>query len=458
MVKKWKNSKKDNFNGLNLPGFLYLSEAVLAKVKEAAGDGGKGTIDELRLSPLYDTMSDLIFPWCSTLTSRARYFYFTYAVLKLALNATVQENSVNPDYGRDEVSRLAEKKLAAFKMNVRRIEKFLALALFLKGNQTGVAGRNKLTRWLQEDRGKVNARHHDTILSLDGRYPNAIYRAPCKRLSMFSNQSHNLGLISARLLAEDTFDPSWANAGRFAVKELEQVVDFWQQNSDRTLAEAAKLFRDSVACSCFRGFKLLPGEANFLYDKIGERTAYWQPITPSQLVNMMNAPVDFHVIKKHVPSNEGIFFDAAHHIDIATRSFRHYYAEIVEDPDHPPSLAGIKEALPDIRISATWLDTQASLKGMSSQQWALQWATGYSALIHQWTASVEQGPSALAKELKYRAESVVANRGGGKEAPHQRRSSHADDIDKELSLQPSSFRLANALRILKDISDEITHG
>jgi len=100
--------------GLNQPGFLYLNEQVLVNVKNAIGDLGKGTVDELKFGPLNDLISELLFPWCSTLTSRARYYFFTHAVLQLALDRTVPRQKQDPERDARECRELAGKYLKEF--------------------------------------------------------------------------------------------------------------------------------------------------------------------------------------------------------------------------------------------------------------------------------------------------------------------------------------------------------
>jgi len=438
-------------SGLNAAGFLYLSEAVLAKVKEATGDSGKGTVDELKFGPLYETMSEILFPWCSTLTSRARYFYFGYAVLKLALDATISTKMVSPSYQRQEVSSLARGKLLEFRRNTRRIEKYLSLALNLMGNQDGAAGRNKVTRWCSQGRDAVKAPCHSMILSLDGRYPNAIYRAPCKSLNLFVKESHNQALLQSRLLGIDPFQPDWVSAGQNSLWELESIVEFWEARANDSLIDVATAFRASPAFKRFNGFNLRSGEAIFLYDKIQEKTTYWKSVTPTALMTMFGGDVDFILLKEYVDGKEKDYFDIAGHIDVATRHFRHYYAEIVASSDVNPSTGDIAAALPEILASISWLDSKAQVS-RPKVGWEDIWVTGYSRLLRSWATSIPLGPKKLAKDLKLRAESVVAMRGRGKEAPHLRQKPDDGDIDKELELQPSSFRLSNATRILRDIS------
>lgn len=75
----------------NIPGFLYLNGDVVEEIRQLSGAGGKGTVDELGFQVLYDRIAERLFPWCSTLTSRARYFFFSLAVLDMALQEAVDD-------------------------------------------------------------------------------------------------------------------------------------------------------------------------------------------------------------------------------------------------------------------------------------------------------------------------------------------------------------------------------
>src|SRR6266702_5963773 len=112
----------------NVPGFLYLNGDVAEEVRQLSGAGGKGTVDELGFQVLYDRVAERLFPWCSTLTSRARYFFFSVAVLDTALQEAIDDANVDPNRDFAELVRAAEQRRGALMRTVKRIERALALS------------------------------------------------------------------------------------------------------------------------------------------------------------------------------------------------------------------------------------------------------------------------------------------------------------------------------------------
>jgi hypothetical protein len=449
--------------GLNQPGFLYLNEQVLANVKSATGDLGKGTVDELKFGPLNELVSELLFPWCSTLTSRARYFFFTYAVLQLALDRTIPRERQDPERDARECRELASKYLKEFVRHVQRIEKYLALALVLRNEQDGTFGQRRVNRWLHEGRSPAAAKSYATILSADGRYPNAIYRAGCRVLGLFAQLSQNTALISARLRGEHAFRNDWMSAGARALAEARQIVAFWEKfepDSNTSLSTASRQFEKSAAARNFHGFELSSQEAEFLYRRIQAATPYWRKVTRSKLREIYKRSVSFddlQAVFADVPEREYLL--AAGHIDNATKYWRHYYAEIVRDPERVPPLDTVREALPEIRVSLDWLNHKAH-SAEHAAGWQAVWCASYEALIGKWVHMVEKKDAqSLACDLMARAERVIQERGRGKVAPHQRSSGdREDDIDVELDVKKTGFRFGNADRILDDIAKGPRHG
>lgn len=449
--------------GLNQPGFLYLNEQVLANVKSAIGDLGKGTVDELKFGPLNDLVSELLFPWCSTLTSRARYYFFAYAVLQLALDRTIPRQKQDPERDARECRELAGKYLKEFVRHVRRIEKYLTLALVLQDEQDGTFGQRRANRWLHEGRSPVAAKSYVAMLTADGRYPNAIYRAGSRILGMFPHLSQNTALISARLRGEQAFENEWMSAGTRALDEVRQIVAFWEKfepDADTSLSTASRQFEKSTAARSFHGFELSFQEAEFLYRRIQAATPYWRKVTLSKLREIYKRSVSFddlQVVFADVPEHEYLL--AAGHIDNATKYWRHYYAEVVRDPGRVPPLGAVREALPEIRKSVDWLNDIAHTAEHAAG-WEAVWCALYEAVIGKWVRMVEkEDAQSLAWDLMARAERVVQERGRGKVAPHQRPSGdREDDIDVELDVKKTGFRFGNADRILDDIAKAPRHG
>jgi RNase P/RNase MRP subunit POP5 len=447
--------------GLNQPGFLYLNETVLSNVKSATGDAGKGTVDELKFGPLYDRISDLLFPWCSTLTSRARYFLFTYTVLQLALEKTIPQDKRNPEHDQGECQALAREYLKTFVRHIRRIEKYLAFALIAGEDLDGTFGQRRINRWMLERRGEVSSKSYALILTADSRYPNVIYRAGARALGLFNVANQNTVLIATYLRGEQCFNEAWATAAAGALAEVRRVVEFWEPYEtapSSSLAAVTKLFKKTAVCSAFSGFKLTPSEATFLYERIQASTSYWQKISKGKLRRLYASPVafsDLEAVFDGIPGHE--FLLAAKHIDNVTKYWRHYYAEIVRTSHDAPSLALIRDALPEIRISLDWLNQAAG--GTSKAGWEDIWSISYADLIANWADMVSDNCArALANELRARAEVIVHERGRGKVAPHQRPAAdREDDLDVELEVQAAAFRLGNAHRILSDIA-KAAHG
>jgi hypothetical protein len=377
----------------------------------------------------------------------------------LALEKTIPHNLINSDYDKQESRKHAVKKLDTFKREVRKIEKYLAFALILKEGQDGTFGTLKVSRWVREGKANVAAPQYARILSVDGRYPNAVYRASARKLGIFSCAGDNIALIQAKLSGQNPFHADWSSAGRRAFSELANIVEFWEAGEIKeslNLYEAAALFKKSRALKSFKGFSLDEQEARFLFDSICVVTPYWEHINLAGLGAVFSDQVDFEsLIEDFAKSKDKDYFAAAYHIDVVTREFANYYGEIARQPKLIPSSDAIETALPAIKSSIDWLDRKAKTRTRPGG-WEDVWVSTYSELLTRWvTISATQPPKTLANELKARAEMVVASRGRGKEAPHQRRLKappHEDEIDRELGLQTGSFRLRNANRIFTDIA------
>ncbi len=173
----------------NIPGFLYLNGDVVEEVRQLSGAGGKGTVDELGFQVLYDRIAERLFPWCSTLTSRARYFFLSLAVLDIGLQEAIDDSQVDPNRDSADLARATEQRRGPLLRTVRRIERALALSLVAKHatEERGIFGSLRCRRWFRED-AEVAGR--GKILSTDARYPNAIYRGSCRALGMLPRLAH----------------------------------------------------------------------------------------------------------------------------------------------------------------------------------------------------------------------------------------------------------------------------
>lgn len=452
--------------GLNQAGFLYLNEQVLMNVRQATGDAGEGTIDELKFGPLFVRISDMLFPWCSTLTTRARYFFFTYAVLQLALERTVPSASRDPQRDPVEANALASKHRSTFARHVRHIEKYLALALHLRGDTDGAFGKRRANRWLNEEGGRnaVASKSYEKILSADSRYSNVIYRRISQRLGLFAGPSSNATLIAAQLRNLPVFSSEWGVAAAAALAEVREIVRFWEQfdtpfsNSTPvsiSLTDTAHAFSRSPSARAFNGFMLSSTEAEFLYQKIQAVTPYWNAIPLADLKEIYASPVSVAELRA---AFSGVaaerYFETAYHIDIVTRYWSQHYALIASGRGKTVPLDDISDALAGIEASIDWLNATAVAVDASTG-WEHIWLDTYSALVAAWVRIVKRGDAAgLANELMARAEDVVRERGRGKIAPHKRSPDAGDeeDLKTELDLTTLGFRFGNANRLLFDIA------
>lgn len=259
----------------NVPGFLYLNGDVVEEVRQLSSAGGKGTVDELGFQVLYDRIAERLFPWCSTLTSRARYFFFSLAVVDMALREAIDDDLLDPNRDFVELARLAEQRRGPLMRAIRRIERALALSLVAKHatDELGVFGSLRCRRWFKEDAevaGRVK------ILSADARYPNAIYRGSCRALGMFApNDSSTTGLLRARLCGFRIFDLDWHTHSKMALAVVQQLDDFWRnsEKNDLTFSKARADLATLPAFKTFSGFLLTRDEAQFLYDRIQQATS-----------------------------------------------------------------------------------------------------------------------------------------------------------------------------------------
>lgn len=436
----------------NVPGFLYLNGDVIEEVRQLSGAGGKGTVDELGFQVLYDRIAQKLFPWCSTLTSRARYFFFSAAVLDLALIEAIDDSVVDVNGSAREIASLAEQKRPTFMRVVRRIERALALCLVTKheSSERGIFGSLRSRRWFRQD-PEISAR--GKILSSDARYPNAIYRGSCRSLRMFAvDDSSTTGLIRARISGSSVLAPDWQTHCRLVLATLRELDDFWQSAQEKGMSfrKAAAELEKLPAFDSFTGFLMKREEAGFLYSRIQESTNYLEHISSSQLRKLIEkGDLDLDSLKEAVPDAFGHeLFDAARHIDLVTKPFRTLYQHWSQDPE---AASRKKLDVNPIRKSKDWLDARSRA---SSLDWAPVWLSEISPLIEDWIALMrnDRGLSYLADALCERAEQVVAGRGQGKQAPHQRRDDDETDLRNELDVRETSFRIGNGSQILSDIA------
>jgi hypothetical protein len=442
----------------NTPGFLYLNGDVVEEVRQLSGVGGKGTVDELGFQVLYDRIAEVLFPWCSTLTSRARYFFFSLAVLDLALHEAINDADVDPTRDSAELGREVERRRGALMRAVKRIERALALSLVAKHatEERGIFGSIRCRRWLREDaeiagRGK--------ILSADARYPNAIYRGSCRGLNMFvTKDSSTTGLLRARLAGAQIFDLDWHTHCRMALATVQQLDEFWHSEQERKarFSKAITGLAKLPGFKTFTGFLLKANEAQFLYSRIQKATPHFSGISSGELAGVLDeGDLDLLKLKNLVSDRtKHELFDAGYHIDIVTAPFRALYQQYSQNR---AAAQRANIAWGPVRESARWLDSKSK---SSKLEWAAVWRIEISTLIKDWLTQIKPNNSleTLLDSLCERAEQVVQGRGLGKQAPHQKTGEEEEDeLKTELELQETSFRLGNGTLILKDIVRGASH-
>lgn len=435
----------------NFPGFLYLNGDVAEEVRQLSGAGGKGTVDELGFQVLYDRIAERLFPWCSTLTSRARYFFYSLAVLDIALQEAIDETHVDPNRDSADLARAAEQRRGPLMRTVKRIERALALSLVAKhaSQERGIFGWLRCRRWFRED-AEVAGR--GKILSADARYPNAIYRGSCRALGMFvPKDSSTTGLLRARLCGVRIFDLDWHTHSRMALAGVRQLDEFWRDaaEQDLTFSTARAQIAKLPAFKTFTGFALRGDEARFLYSRIQQATPYFSEISLTQLAELLDeGDLDLLKLKALVSDRtKHELFDAGYHIDAVTAPFRALYQQYSQNR---ATAQESKVAAGRIRKSLEWLDARSESTDL---EWASIWRGEISALIKDWLTRVnaDHSPGTLLDSLCERAEQVVKGRGPGKQAPHQKVGDREDDLKEELEVRETSFRLGNGTLILKDI-------
>jgi hypothetical protein len=440
----------------NVPGFLYLNGDVVEEVRQLSGAGGKGTVDELGFQVLYDRIAQKLFPWCSTLTSRARYFFFSAAVLDLALREVIDDAQIDANADAGHVANLAEQNRTKLMRTIRRIERGLSLSLVTKheASELGIFGSLKCRQWFR-DNAEIGAR--GKILSSDSRYPNAIYRGSCRSLRLFAvDDSSTTGLLRARISGKPVLNANWQSQTRLVKAVLQTLDDFWADAQDRgaRFAQAATALKKLPMFESFGGFEMTREEANFLYERIQESTNYLMHISRSQLRKLISdGDLDLESLKGAVDdTSDHELFDAGRYIDMVTTPFRALYQNYSSEPE----IERLKR--PDVREiqrAKDWLDATSKASRM---EWAPVWRSEISPLIDEWIVALKgkDGLSRLVDALCERAEQIVAGRGQGKQAPHQRNAEESD-LKRELDVRETSFRIGNGSMILRDIARGMAH-
>lgn len=450
--------KKNQGYPFNAPGNVFLNEEVLAECKQLMALEGKGTVDELGFGDLYDSLAKTLFPWCSTLTSRARYFFFSVSAIELTLRRTIHPLSNNEGLDDSAIFEKAEFLSNRFASELRKMEKYLALSLYAKYQRPreGIFGYIKVSRWFRED--QLTAQHR-RILSIDGRYPNAIYRGSSRELGIFEpGQSRTLAMISARLRGSTPFAEEWTAACHSAIYELEQLHEYWVRAEEEGLTanEAiSTLVKKNWFTENFSGFELKSDEAEFLFEKISARSPYWEHVPQNALRSLLKGDeINLEALHSMIPSSQGEWkslIEAAIHIDRVTRHFRQIYA--VRSAKGIDTAVKLAIDIESVRSSWKWLQHRTK-EASALDDWSHIWTSFLADLIDSWLKCLERHRKVspeLIELLERRATDVVEVR--GKKPPHlkTKKDISENDISEEIEFVESSFRLSNAARIVRDV-------
>lgn len=445
------------------PNWVVLDsdEAERSQLLYGASEG-VGTVDELGFGRLYDQVANDLFPWCSTLTTRAKYFFTSSVILDFAVRETCNPLSELEKADEGKVHRLAMDSIPRIVSSEKKYEKYLAIAIYALGNdREGLFGKRRIQKWENASDRVRNLHECKEILKTIARYPNRIYRGSCKKLDMFSSERHadELALVKRRLIGLDSaISDDWISASTSTSMQIKSIIEFLGnleeesrkikksgKNSNfefgNTLAAVSKRFRR------FNGFKLQKEEALLLKSRIFKQSAYLEAVPKSKIVQIWeNASSGLSQLSRTLAKNDQDKFLSAHHIDKVTTPFRQLYDEIVANPQAKSWSTEIDRDA--IMSSLDWLDRRCYYD---------HWGE-YSKLIAGWMnllPSERSDRSKLVFALCNRAEMIVGeNR--GKVPPHKetgkkRALRDIEGIRAEVDFRSSSFRLWNAGRILKDV-------
>jgi hypothetical protein len=431
---------------LNSPGWVFLDKDDVEVFKRLSlTSESEETVDQLGFGVLNREISNTLFPWCSTLTTRARYFLFSAAIINMALQRVSAEGrNQNPSGG------IANAKLRdfvrQFQDEVKRLERILALSLYSQYRQAGafgIFGKRNLTRFEERPLGTVLAKR---LLSEDARYPNAIYRGGLTQLGFYiQNESSNLLAMKLALHDESCLAPEWLHAIQAAESEIKRLEHFWGDRALRSMAfpQACERFIKFQQTHGFNGFDLQKAEKALLKEKILKATPYLEPVFDKQATFFESGRLNLKRLAEAVPISEAQKISAALMVDSMTSVFQELYAHI---GSHREDLARRKAiSLPKLKASYHYLRSSKAYQHLSDA----------CATVGPWLSVLERADgkvtSYLIELLKQRAEQVVHSR--GKKAPHELMHKKADhkEISEELDIDNTGFRLGRASIILSDL-------
>jgi hypothetical protein len=437
---------------LNKPSPIFFDQTEVEQMTRYLHSAeSEGTVDELGFGQIYLKLANSLFPWCSTLTTRARYFFWSSAVIMLA--ADLASNSLNNGtrgesrIGREET--LKAKKV--FRDNVKYLETYLGLSLYAwtakQSGSTGVFGKRNIN---QRINWKISDFRKKGILSMENRYPNAIYRGSLNFLGLFreedksSNISVILGDAKSKQGSEyEIFSSEWKEMSLIAKNELIMIYDFFEANKNISFNSIDQKLLNFLERKDFRGFVPAESEAEFLKEKIQEKSPYLKEIDWRNLKQINNLEDMANLLPLSNKYRELLL--VAHDIDLITAPFREIYIYLKKG--NTTDIRG--KQLPGTAGYQDWKKRYSRIisKDRLNSKDDLDFMDEWSKILKKSNGIVTNN---LIEAIAERATTVVQGR--GKFPPHLA-TINKDDLDAfdEVDSVETSFRRGNAIRIIKDL-------
>lgn len=225
-------------------GWVALDQSEVRQVaKKLAVPGSVGTVDELGLGVIVDSISQFLFPAFTTLMTRARYFIFSRAVFDIAARSAWQR--CNKSFREEELHFGNRRLFAEFKKIADRTFEDVDLCICLSLSRNKIVVSNSVKDDGQDYDGIAGSRNIRRKVGKGGlpspplfrileRYPAALYFSGLKVLKAFSqsvqDRDHLWELYLAHFLGEaetPIWDKEWAavteNTGTYISKLYSEV-------------------------------------------------------------------------------------------------------------------------------------------------------------------------------------------------------------------------------------------
>lgn len=437
---------------LNQPGWLFLDRDQVESFRRLViSSEGEDTVDQLGFGSLTKEISDVLFPWCSTLTTRGRYFIFSTAILQMAIERTVQSHKGKAH--EDSPSRAELRDLVRrFQKEVQRLETVVAVSLYslyYSTRELGIFGKRNLDQ--RSDRQLIKVLQKD-LLSASNRYPNAIYRGGLTELGLFSQQSSsNSWAIQLALNREEAFDAEWMNVSQFARHEIEKLEQFWTMKgvASVTFSQACSEFGKAPIAKQFKGFELQGVEKRHIADRILRSTPYLAPLKSAKNALIPSkGNLDLEALANLVAADWQVRLAAASDVNVLISHFQQMYLQIGKRQE--ARLKSLVYPIDEIKKAYRALGKVSCFNQL-----------GQALIVTQpWIRILERTDGKVNEELilhlKDRAERIVGAR--NKMPPHlltakQQEAVNKNDVTSELDVDPAEtgFRLGRATMILRDV-------